>query len=523
MSLFLFMPFIKNAQVTFTKDIAPIIYNHCSSCHRQGEIGPMAFTNYEQIKNWGPMIRYVTSQKTMPPWKADPTYSRFMDENFLSDQQISTISSWVDNGMPYGQAQEEPPFPVFPENSLLGQPDLVLSFAQKHIHKGNGQDEYRYFVLPTGLTEDKKVKAVELRPGNSKIVHHALFFNDDQGKARSYDEQTPEYGFEGFGGFGVNEVLNYPQYPGYVPGQKARYFPDQLAQEMKKNSDLVIQMHYAPFSVDEADSSSVNIFFAKEDETIERIVTDYIMLPTNLVGGPQTFFILPGQTKVFHGIYTVPFDVSLIGIFPHMHYLGQNWEVYIENTDGTKQNLIRINDWDFNWQGGYYFDRYKIAKKGSKIHAFAKYDNTAQNPNNPSNPPRFVTWGEGSKDEMYYLPLLYVPYKNGDENVIFQDNTSSSNEVNWTADQNENKIIKVFPNPLTDETLHVYFQLNQGMPVDIEIVDINGKIVRTMKKGEYFHSGQHILHINNESLMMGNYFIVLKGINFVDTKKLSIW
>jgi hypothetical protein len=503
-------------QPTFSKDVAPIIFNHCTTCHRAGEIGPMSLTNYEEVRNWAGTIRYVTTNGIMPPWKADQKYSRFVDENYLSQSQIKTISDWVSAGSPEGNPNETPPIPIYPQNSLLGKPDLVLSFKKSYKHKGNGKDEYRYFVLPTGLTENKKVKAVELRPGNKRIVHHALFFADQSGKAKQYDDQTPEYGFsvDDNPDFNVSEVLNRDQFPGYVPGQKPRNFPDGLAQNLAAGSDIVIQMHYAPWSVDEIDSSTVNIFFAKDNEVIERTVKDYIMLPYNLTGGANSFFILPNQVKKFEGVYTVPFDVSLVGIFPHMHYLGKNWEVYIENADGSKTNLIKINDWDFNWQGGYYFDKYKIAKKGSKIHAFATYDNTANNPSNPTNPPKFVTWGEGSKDEMYYLPLLYVPYKPGDENVIFDTHTSSVQQIKEPSAISAT----VFPNPVNQgaaNPVQINFELERGMPVKIEVLDAQGRLIRTLRDQEYFSKGQHIVHLQTDHLVQGMYVVKISGVNQV--------
>lgn len=506
--IFIGMSFLNFAQPTFSKDVAPIIFKHCTSCHRAGEIGPMPLTSYDEVRNWAGTIRYVTSQGIMPPWKADHAYSRFLDENYLSENEIKTISDWVDAGAPQGNQNETPSLPVFPTNSLLGTPDLVLTFKESYVHKGNGKDEYRYFVIPTGLTENKKIKAVELRPGNTKIVHHALFFADQSGKARQYDNNTAEYGFsvDDNPDFNVLEVINRDQFPGYVPGQKPRNFPDGLAQNLPANSDLVIQMHYAPWSVNESDSSSVNIFFAKDNEVIERTVKDYIMLPFNLVTGTNSFFILPNQIKKFEGVYTVPADISLVGIFPHMHYLGKNWEVYIENPDGSKTNLIKINDWDFNWQGGYYFDKYKIAKKGSKIHAFATYDNTANNPANPTSPPKFVTWGEGTKDEMYYLPLLYVPYKNGDENVIFDQNTTSVIE---TTSGSSIKAT-LYPNPVKsndDTPIHIDFTLDRGMPVSIDVFDVNGRIVRTLKENEFYSQGSHLVHLQANHLQKGLYVI----------------
>ena len=500
------------SQPTFSKDVAPIIFKHCTSCHRVGEIGPMALTNYQEVRNWAGTIKFVTQNKVMPPWKADETYSRFLDENYLTAAQIKTISDWVVAGSPEGNSAETPKAPIFPINSLLGTPDLVLSFKKSYVHKGNGKDEYRYFVLPTGLTESKKIKAIELRPGNKKIVHHALFFADQSGKAKQYDDKTSEFGFspDDNADFKVFEVITRDQFPGYVPGQKPRYFPDGLAQILPANSDLVMQMHYAPWSINESDSSTVNIFFADQNEVIDRTVKDYIMLPFDLVTGPTSFILFPNQVKKFEGVYTVPADVSLVGIFPHMHLLGKNWEVYIENLDGTKTNLIKINDWDFNWQGGYYFDRYKIAKKGSKIHAFATYDNTLTNPNNPNNPLKIVTWGEGTKDEMYYLPLLYVPYKSGDENIVFDTHTSPVNDIQ----KGESIQAKVFPNPISslqNNPLQITFDLPSGMPVGIDLLDINGQQIRKLSDNEYFGPGQHIVHLQANNLTKGMYLIKISA------------
>ncbi len=506
--LFAFSSVLMEAQPTFSKDVAPIIFKHCTVCHRQGEIGPMTLTNYEEVKNWASTIKYVTTNKIMPPWKADQSYSRFVDENYLSSSQIKTISDWVDAGSPEGNPSNTPKLPEFPVNSLLGTPDLVLPFKKSYIHKGNGKDEYRYFVIPTGLTESKKIKAIELRPGNKKIVHHALFFADQTGKARQYDEKTPEYGFspDENADFRVFEVITREQYPGYVPGQKPRNFPDGLAQILPANSDLVIQMHYAPWSVDEADSSTVNIFFAKDNEVIDRTVKDYIMLPFNLVTGAASFVIQANQVKKFEGVYSVPSDISLIGIFPHMHLLGKNWEVFIENTDGSKTNLIKINDWDFNWQGGYYFDKYKIAKKGSKIRAFATYDNTKNNPNNPNNPLKPVSWGEGTKDEMYYLPLLYVPYKQGDENVVFDNHVSPTNQV---IDKTTIKA-SIQPNLVGRNNatpVHITFEMERGMPATISIRNMMGQLVRTLRDNEYYSQGEHIVHLESQHYAKGMYFI----------------
>lgn len=506
------------SQVTFTKDIAPIIYNNCAVCHRTGEIGPMSLTNYEEVKNWAETIRYVTSIKYMPPWKPDPDFSRFQGENYLSDEEIAAISEWVDNGKPFGDPEDTPPYPDFPDGSVLGQPDLVLSMEQPYLHKGNNLDEYRYFVIPTGLTEDKIVKALEMRPDNKKIVHHALFFEDVTGKARENDAETPEYGFDGFGGFAgddTEDILSQKQYPGYVPGQKPLYFPDGLGQTLQAGSDLVVQVHYAPWPVDETDQSSFNLFFADENEVFEREVLNHIMVPFFSVIN-DLFVIYPNTVREFHGIWTVPEDISLIGISPHMHLLGQHWEVYLEQTDGTIVNLIKINEWDFNWQGSYYFNRFIVAEKGAKVHAIASYDNTTENPNNPANPPVFTTWGEGTEDEMYYLPISYVPYQPGDENIVFGEETTNLEEL--FSGFPENKMYPIYPNPV-GTYVNAGFSLEQGTSVRIEIMDLLGRKIRTLRDNEFFNAGKHIINFDASNLEQGSYLLRISSTRFNMTQK----
>jgi len=496
------------AQKTYTKDVASIIYNKCTSCHRTGEIGPFTLTSYDDAVNRAGIIKEVVSTGYMPPWKPDPDYNHFIGEYYLTDSEKQIIIDWVDQGAEYGVSTEEPNLPDFPEESLLGEPDLVLEFEQTHIHPGNNQDEYRYFVLPTGLTEDRVIKAIELRPGNSKIVHHALFLEDTDGTAASYDAQTPEYGFIGFGGFGTDEVINRDQYPGYVPGTKPIYYPDGLGQKMSAGADLVVQMHYAPWPVDAPDKSKVNIFFAdEEEEEIERFVDDRIMLPFDLPGGFFSFILPPNQKREFHGTWTLNEDRSLIGLSPHMHYLGTDWEVWLEDPDGNKVNMIKIENWDFNWQGGYYFTRLIPALQGSTIHAVAKYDNTSDNVQNPSDPPVFVSWGEGTKDEMYYLPILSIPYNEGDENVVFSDPTSTDNPTLG----NENWIKPIYPNPINQGLASIDFNLERGKTISVSIFDIEGRLIRQLRKNEYFGIGAHKLLINSNQLNSGVYFIHVTG------------
>ena len=195
--------FIANGQVNFSEHIAPIIYNNCTSCHRQGEVGPMQFTNYEEVATWGTMIKYVTEIKYMPPWKPNLEYSHFVGERGLTDAEIQLIADWVAAGTPQGNPGLEPPLPNFPSGSQLGTPDLVLEMSEDYFIEGNNEDDYRVFVLSTGLTEDKEIAAIEFRPGNRRAVHHALIAYDLDGEAAALDAQSSEYGYPSFGDFGV--------------------------------------------------------------------------------------------------------------------------------------------------------------------------------------------------------------------------------------------------------------------------------------------------------------------------------
>jgi len=537
-----------SAQVTYTKDIAPIIYDNCTKCHRPGEIGPMPLTNYNEVKAWGAMIEYVTEINYMPPWKTDRSFSTFQDERYLTDQEKKKIKDWVSAGMPQGNPIHEPPPPIFPTGSQIGEPDLVLSFAEAFHHQGNNEDQYQNFVLPTGLTQDKILKAIELRPGNSRIVHHALFAMDTSGNAQILDNLSPNtYGYDGFGGFNVNVADNFP---GYVPGNRSFLYPEAIGQKMYAGSDLLIQMHYAPSSAPESDSSTVNIFFADSSEQIDRQVMIAIMHPfssaTTLLNGP--FIIPPDQVKTFHGVLDIPIDVSLMGLGPHMHLLGKDWTVYAVSPSGDTTNLIRIPDWDFNWQGIYFYKEFQILEAGSVIHAFATYDNTSSNPLNPNFPPKRVRWGEGTADEMYYLPFLFVPTLPGDDTMSLEvalpepgglrgagkdylvnlkayatDTTFGSSSPTSTQDLilPQDKFYPVFPNPMNGP-VNLGFSLSAPQRLNLSLYDLDGKLVDHIFENRFFTLGHHKAVLQSQQYSSGIYFLTLRGEDFNQSQKIVI-
>ena len=457
-------PLVGQDAVTYTKDISPIIYNNCTVCHRDGEIGPFPLTNFEEVRDEAYTIRWVTREGYMPPWMPDREFSNFLGERGLTDQEIETIAQWVEAGMPEGDPAFEAPMPKFAEGSALGNPDLTLRVAEPYTIKGSNEDEYRVFVLPTGLTEDRDLVSVEFRPGNRTILHHGLLAFDTTGKARENDASDPLSGYEVFGGFGV-PIRPNATLPGYTPGAVPLRLPKGVGIKLPAGADILMQTHYAPWPVKDSDQSSVNLFFA--DEPVERHLKTRMMMPFDLVeedtmqrpdlslserldvvqelidefGQPgnganlgnitdqlgegfggrlegwSLFKIPPDKVSRFHGIWNVEDDISLISIYPHMHLLGKSWEIYAIDPEGNRENLLKIDSWDFNWQGDYPLPKYLKIDKGSVIHAIATYDNTVDNYLNPNMPPQASGWGGKTTDEMYLLGFNYVDYLEGDENT----------------------------------------------------------------------------------------------------------
>lgn len=494
-----------NAQINFSEDIAPIIYDNCTSCHREGEIAPFSLSNYEEVAAWGGTIQYVTEIKYMPPWKPDRAYSSFVGESGLSDEEIQLIADWVAAGVPQGNPDLEPPLPDFPAGSQLGEPDLVLEMAEEYFIAGNNQDDYRVFVLPTGLAEDKEIAAIEFRPGNTTAVHHALLAFETEGAAAAMDAATPEYGYESFGDFGVPVQGNFA---GYTPGIRSIFFPQGIGTILPAAADLLIQVHYAPLPTDETDQSSVNVFFKKPDDPIIREIERRRVTPLDLDGGWFSFVIEPEEVKMFHGTRDVDEDISLISVYPHAHYLGKDWEIYAVTPTNDTINIIRISDWDFNWQGEYTFDRMKKIPAGSVMHIYASYDNTSSNPYNPNFPPQTVTWGEGTTDEMYLVGTSFVPYQEGDEDIVIgAETTTSTAEISTPSG---NRLYLPYPNPTSDEVV-LNFYLQQSQQVTIELFDNKQQLVKTLIPSSNFTSGNHKVEFNVGNIPTGIYTIRLNG------------
>jgi hypothetical protein len=389
---------------TFNKDVAPILWKNCAGCHRPGEVGPFSMLTYKDAAKRAGFLQEVAESRRMPPWKAEPGFGEFHDERRLTDAEIRTIAAWAEAGAPEGDPKDLREPPKFPEGWQLGTPDLVLKVPQSFEIPAVGRDLYRCFVIPIPIESDRTVAAVEFRPGNRKVVHHALLFLDSTGAGRRKDEADPGPGYSSFGGPGI---LPTGGLGGWAPGAMPRFLPDGMGKLPRKGSDLVLQVHYHPDGKPEVDQSVVGIYFTKTPAR-------------KLVGGlavrSRTIDIPAGEKRhhVTAQSAPLPVDAQAIGISPHMHYVGKEMKAIAETPDGRTIPLIWIKDWDFNWQGQYQYRSPITLARGTVIKLDAYYDNSTENPRNPSSPPKHVGWGEQTTDEMCLLGVQLVAEKPAD-------------------------------------------------------------------------------------------------------------
>jgi Tol biopolymer transport system component len=403
-------------KVTFSENIAPIVYDNCVTCHRPGEAAPFSLISYEDVKKRGALIVTVTKSRYMPPWHATHGYGDFADERRLTDQQIATIADWVRQGMPQGDPAKMPKLPEFAEGWHLGKPDLILEMPAGFDLPASGPDVFRNFVIPLNLKEDKWVRAVEFRPSARKAAHHALFAYAPAGSMARIDGVDGKPGFGGMGTVGVaGNQGNSGGLGGWAVGGTAEFLPAELAMPLPKGSDFLLQMHFHLTGKPETEKSVVGIYFA--EKAPERNMTG-IGLPA-LFGFGASIDIPPGEKNyTIQDSLTLPVDVKVYGAAAHAHYLAKEIKATATLPDGSVKPLIWIQDWDFNWQEQYTYKAPFTLPKGTRIDALLHYDNSADNPRNPSNPPKRALFGEESFDEMGSVGLTLVTVNPEDEPAL---------------------------------------------------------------------------------------------------------
>jgi len=403
---------------TFSAAIAPILYANCVTCHRPGEAAPFPLISYEDVAKRAKLIVKVTGSRYMPPWHAAHGFGDFADERRLTDDQIDVFVRWLKAGMPRGDLSKLPALPQFTDGWQLGTPDLILEMPAAFNVPAEGPDIYRNFVLPTGLADDKWIRAVEFRPSARKVVHHALFSYIRGGAVNAVANADGQPGFRG--GMPLALIPGFApagELGGWAVGTTPRFLPEGLARPIAKGSDLILQLHFHPTGKPETEKSVVGLYFSSTPPE-RRLMTPSIPGFFGLLAGID---IPPGE-KAFtiKGVYTVPADMRVLSVTAHAHYLGKDIKATATKPDGAIEPLLWIQDWDFNWQDRYDYKTPVFLPKGTRIDATITYDNSADNPHNPCNPPRRVRWGIQSFDEMGAVGFLMVAANKEDEEALRQ-------------------------------------------------------------------------------------------------------
>ena len=408
------------ASVTFNKDIAPIIYRNCSSCHRPGEAAPFPLLSYQDVLKKGKTIGEVTASRLMPPWKAEPASYAYRDERRLKQEEIGLIQAWLNAGMPEGNAADRPEPPKFASGWRLGEPDLIVEMPAAYHVPAEGPDIYRNIAVPLGLAEDQWITAIDMRPSARAVVHHVLYFADGNGRVHLRPQQGTEPGFSGMRAGGASIPLG-----GWAVGAQPHFFPEGLALRVPKGSDLVVQYHFHPTGKPEAEKSLIGLYFAKQapDRTLTRIQLPphYSMFSgLDIPAGEKDF--------VIRDSYTLPVAVDGVGVSAHAHYVAKQLKMTAVLPDGQVRTMLLIKDWDFAWQDRYFFQQFVPLPKGTRLESEIHWDNSAANPHNPSSPPVRVRWGEESKDEMGSISLIAVAHEESERAALQGDIAQSQRE-----------------------------------------------------------------------------------------------
>jgi tetratricopeptide (TPR) repeat protein/mono/diheme cytochrome c family protein len=403
------------AVLTFNKDIAPIVFQSCSECHHNGGPAPFSLLSYEDVKKRAKQIVAVTKSRYMPPWPPEPGFGEFIGERRLSDEQIKAIQDWVEQGAAEGVGSTIRPAPKFRDGWQLGKPDLVLKASQAYRLPAGGSDVFRNFVISVPISSSRYVKAVEILPGNKKIVHHANILIDRTGLSRRRDEQDPEVGFAGMDV--AMESQNFEPDSHFLfwkPGTPPHTEPEDMTWRIDKGNDLVLNMHLQPTGKPEVVQPSVGLYFSDKPPA---------RLPMLLQLEHDGALDIPAGNKDFvvTDEFQLPVDVDVLAVYPHAHYLGKDLQGFALLPDGTKKWLIWIKDWDINWQAVYRYAKPVFLPKGTIISMRYSYDNSTENVRNPNNPPKRVFAGNRSSDEMSHLWIQVLPRTRDDVRITLQE------------------------------------------------------------------------------------------------------
>lgn len=409
---------------TWAHDVAPIIMRRCAECHRPGEVAPFSLLAYADAAKRARFIAKTVRARNMPPWNPDGPEDAFVGDRHLSEAEIAVFEQWAASGAPPGDLATAPQPPAAPESGWrLGKPDLVLRMRKPFDVPPGPDDTYQVFPIPFSLdavpadvvararipdSDVLALAAIEIHPGNRKVLHHADLFVDTTGAAVRRERESGGNGYTSFGtpGFVPDAYLG-----GRVPGMSPRLLPHGIALSvMPLKGDIALQVHYNATGKPETDQTEIGLYFMKEPT---RRVMDALFLRSFSLDIPA------GEARfVRTDSITVPVDCALMSVFAHMHFLGKEVHASVRFPDGSTRSLLDITRWRFRWHDRYFFHEPFLVPKGSVVSCQWIFDNSATNPANPASPPRDVRFGPNSTDEMCELQLGVIPVNLGDESAL---------------------------------------------------------------------------------------------------------
>jgi tetratricopeptide (TPR) repeat protein len=392
----------KAGPVTFSRDIAPIVFRSCAPCHHRGEAGPFPLIRYAEVRSHARQIADLTAKRLMPPWLPSAESLKFAEDSHLSAQEIARFRDWVKDGMAEGDPSRLPPEPKFSAGWQLGEPDLVLTAAAPYQIPASGSDVYWNFIFRAPLAATRYVRAIEIHPGEKRLVHHANLLVDRSQAARR-QEQSPGSGFAGMELQLESEAFDPDgHFLFWKPGSSPVVEPPGLALRLDPGNDLVLNAHFEPSGKAEAIQPAIGIYFTAEPATkfplLLQLENDRAL---DIPAGDSDFVV--GDE------FTLPADVWLLAIYPHAHYLCRDMQATAKRSDGTEKMLIHIPRWDLNWQAVYRLETPELLPRGTKVAMRYRYDNSEGNIANPNQPPARVRGGNRAVDEMAHLWLQVLP------------------------------------------------------------------------------------------------------------------
>jgi peroxiredoxin len=366
-------PEVEVGPVTYATDVAPILHNKCTPCHRAGQVAPFSLMNHRDADRWATSIWEVITARRMPPWQADPRYGAFANDRSLAPRDRAVLLAWVEQGAPLGDLSKAPPPPDFPTGWTIGTPDFVFEVAEPFKVKAEGTVPVQRFRVKPDFKQDVWIQAAEARPGDRSVVHHIVVYIDDHAI-------DPD-------GRGLPERY----LTAYAPGDMPSILPAGIARRLPAGSDLTFEVHYTPIGQERHDRSTVGLIVAREPPHHEAMIKGI---------SQKKLRIPPGaRNHLERASWTFPWSAHLLSLTPHMHLRGVDFTYTARYPDGRSEVLVSIPRYDFNWQSTYRLVNPKPMPKGTRIDCLAHYDNSAENPANPD-PSASVTWGENTTDEM---------------------------------------------------------------------------------------------------------------------------